>query len=534
MSAKRYFKFDELEQYLDNEADINYFAINQARRVAVGNMLGDFDEYGFYVLDEEIIKELIAMPKVVVDNLDNIDLLRGGIKFDNFIHFMLVIEDDKAKLVLLEKINFESNVKDNVGRYSNMNEYVLGEVTIPDRDVDKNVIYSKFNIRREDEGRLYDFNNLTPEELEFYKNVIRKMKYNVIVKTNLYAQEDKIEKVETNYFNSVVNSFDMDTSTKEDFLNYLNAIIKEKQIFVNSNKPFFQKTINEILDGAIYAYLSKLPMSVRVKIEEEIRKAKDEYFYQFNNLVHLQFVTQNNVKVEDKSIIANNMVQRDNQSRILMLEIEQEKMKEDYSTLLRQKQEEKEKVVAKKEEKAQAKKEDKAEVKKEEAIEVKKEERQDNVAEEKVLDAETKKEEPTTLDKKGVTEDKGKQKSKTAEASETTSKQTSASKTTSSKTESFISRRSSTVTSEDISTSKIDIEKKAETKKTDNAEKVLSDKKDEGVKTETSSSKSIVNNMSKKTSTSSKHRYYDSSSSQKDSEVAFDEFDVVFEPTNRM
>jgi len=106
MNGRKYFKFDEVNQFLEHESDINYFSLNQARRVAVGNMLGDFDQNGFYVVDEKITKQLIAMPKIIVDSLEDVDLIRSAVKFDNYLHFMLVVSENKASLILLEKINF--------------------------------------------------------------------------------------------------------------------------------------------------------------------------------------------------------------------------------------------------------------------------------------------------------------------------------------------------------------------------------------------------------------------------------------------
>lgn len=348
MSAKRYFKFDEFNQYLDNEADINYYAVNQARRVAIGNMLGDYDEYGYYAIDEEIIKELVAMPKIIVDSVEGIDLLRGAIKFDNFIHFMLVIEDDKAKLVLLEKINFESNIKYNVGRYSNMNEYVLQEIAIPDRDVDKNVVYSKFNIKREDEGMLYDFKDMNQDELYFYKALIQKMKYNALAQTVLLTNEKAIEVIEADYFDNVLNAFDKYAQYKQEFIKYLKSIILEKQNFIQINRPFFQKTVNEILDSTVSVFLSKLPASVRAEIEEEIRKVKEKYFYEFNKILHLQFVSNENAKANEDSFISNIMsMNRDDKSKLISLEVDKEKLKDSYLAILENREQVKEKVDAK-------------------------------------------------------------------------------------------------------------------------------------------------------------------------------------------
>lgn len=341
MSAKRYYKFDELNQYLDNEADINYYTVNQARRVAVGNMLGDFDEYGYYVIDSAVIKELIAMPKIIVDSVEDAELIRSAIKFDSFIHFMLSIEEDKAKLVLLEKINFESNVRFNRGRYSNMNEYVLGEINIPNRDIDKNVIYTKFNIMREDEGRLYDYKDLTEEELKNFQAIIGKMKYNAIVQNEMFKNEKAIEIVEADYFDNILNAFGKHAKTKEEFIKLLKAIILEKKDFIQINKPFFQKTVNEILDSTLLMFLAKLPPEVRAEIEEEIRKVKEKYFYEFNNLMHLQFVINQNAQIEMKedSFIGDIVSKRDENTKLLKLSIDEKKLEESYMAILQEKDE---------------------------------------------------------------------------------------------------------------------------------------------------------------------------------------------------
>lgn len=335
MSAKRYFKFDESDQYLENEADINYFVVNQARRVAFGNMLGDFDENGIYVIDEEIVKELIMMPKVVVDSVEGADLIRGAIRFDGYVHFMLNIEDDMARLILLEKVNFESNVKYNVGRYSNMNEYVLGEIKIPDRDIDKNIIYAKFNILREDSGKYYDFRDLTQKELEMYNGLIGKMKRNLVVQDEMYNNEKAIEIAEADYFDNILSAFSKHGKIKIEFENFLKTIILEKQKFIQINKPFFQKTMNEILDGAVLMFLSKLSPEVREEIEEEIRKAKEKYFYDFSKLIHIQFVTNANLMTEPSDKMINEiMVNKHKPVKISRFEIDEKKTEKSFEKVL--------------------------------------------------------------------------------------------------------------------------------------------------------------------------------------------------------
>lgn len=348
MSAKRYFKFDESDQYLENDADINYFVINQARRVAFGNMLGDFNEEGIYVIDEKIVKELLLMPKIVVDSVEGADLIRGAIRFDGYIHFMLNIEDDRAKLILLEKINFESNIKYNVGRYSNMNEYVLGEVMIPDRDVDKNVIYSKFNILREDDGKYYDFRDLTQKELENFDGLMTKMKRNLVVQNELYNNETAIEIAEADYFDNILSAFSKNQKLRAEFEQFLKTIILEKEKFIEINKPFFQKTMNEILDGAVLVFLAKLSPELRAEIEEEIRKAKEKYFYDFTKLVHLQYVLNSTANVEMNDNMINGIVVGKNQAlKISQFEISEKEMEKSFETVLNKNDEIKSKTLEK-------------------------------------------------------------------------------------------------------------------------------------------------------------------------------------------
>lgn len=336
MSVKKYFKFDEINQFLEDETDINYYATNQVRRVAVGNMLGDYNEQGIYVLDEKLIKELVDMPKIIVDSVGGADLIRSAIKFDGYVHFMLTIEEDKASLILLEKINFESNVKYNAGSYTNMNEYVLEDIKIPDRDVDKNVIYAKFNVKREDEGRYYEYTDLTDEELSHFTNVLNKLKYNLLVQNVMLKKEKEIETIEADYFDNVLKAFSEYEEIKKQFEKILKELIVSKQNFLMINKPFFAKTINELLDNCLLVFLSKLPPEIRLKIEEKIRKAKDKYYKAYNNIVHMQFLANQSAVVQESDTmigeLTNNIIETE--SKVTRYEIDDVELEKTFYAIL--------------------------------------------------------------------------------------------------------------------------------------------------------------------------------------------------------
>ena len=335
MSIKKYFKFDEPNQFLENEADINYFALNQARRVAVGNMLGDFDENGFYVVDEKIIKQLIAMPKIIVDSLEDVDLIRSAVKFDNYLHFMLTINENKASLILLEKINFESNAKYNAGSYTNMNEYVLEEITIPDRDVDKNAIYTKFNIMRADQGKYYDINDFTEEEQQNFNAIINKIKYNILAQNIMLKQENAIETIEADYFDNVLATIKPYAKIYAEFEKLLTNIILEKQEFLLIGKPFFQKTINEILDNCLRMLLTKLPPEIREELEKKIREIKDKFYKEYNKIIHFRFIaSQAKQEVNKDNMISQSVGEIAHPTQLLKVKVDEEKLNNSLSNVL--------------------------------------------------------------------------------------------------------------------------------------------------------------------------------------------------------
>jgi len=335
MNGRKYFKFDEVNQFLEHESDINYFSLNQARRVAVGNMLGDFDQNGFYVVDEKITKQLIAMPKIIVDSLEDVDLIRSAVKFDNYLHFMLVVSENKASLILLEKINFESNAKYNAGSYSNMNEYVLDEITIPDRDVDKNAIYTKFNIMRADEGKYYDINDFTEEEQQNFSAIISKMKFNLLAQNQMLKSEKSIEIIEADYFDNVLASIKLYPKIYAEFEKLLSSMILEKREFIQINKPFFQKTINEILDNCLRLLFTKLSPEIREILEKKIREIKDNYYKEYNKIIHFQFIISNaKQEVNKENMISEVVNEKEQSTTLLKVKIEEEKLENSFASVV--------------------------------------------------------------------------------------------------------------------------------------------------------------------------------------------------------
>ena len=303
MAVKKYLKFDSENGYLDNKDDINYFAANQMRKVAFGRMLGDFDENGLYVIKEKIVEELIKMPKVIVEMVEDADLIRSTVKADSFFHFMLSIEDNKAVFKLLEKLQYQSNRNFNSGLYSNINEYVLDEVVIPDKDFDRNALYQKYNISTENNGDVLSIFDMDELSLAIYFNIIEKLKGNYLVQNELMLKEKELEEIEADYFEEMLSVL----SEFEDFNNKVIGEVQdelaEKHSFVIISKPFYQHTVNEILDGCIESFINTLSPEQREQFIEKMREVKARYYEKFKKLVPIEISQKSGVRFDANQIL---------------------------------------------------------------------------------------------------------------------------------------------------------------------------------------------------------------------------------------
>lgn len=296
MAVKKFLKFDAEKGFLDNKDDINYFATKQMRKVVFGGMLGDFDENGFYVVNQKIVNELLAMPKVIVDAVEGSELIRSKVKADTFFHFILSIEGDKATFSLLEKVYHQSNRTLNGGSYSDINEYVLDEVIVPDRDFNRNALYEKYNINPHDDGEALSIFDASEETIALYFNILEKIKINYLTQNKLILNEQQIEEIEVDYFDKVLKLINQYPTIKEEFSKDVQDVLKEKSAFIVENNPFFQQTVNEIVDANLERISNKLDDEQKQEFLNKLRVIKAEYYNAIKNLLSIQIKQSAGVK----------------------------------------------------------------------------------------------------------------------------------------------------------------------------------------------------------------------------------------------
>ena len=271
----KYLKPDSELGYIEDRASIEYTKFNNLRHAVTGFMIGDFDNNGVYVVSPEIVKELIAMKKFIVDVDDNIEVCHAELRLDKSFTFVITYEGNRATLSLLEKVNYEANYKMNSGAYSNINEFILDEVETSGI-INKNTLYNRWNIS-EFGGEEVDIFNCDDAVLEKYFGIVNRFKYLLDANVALMNKNQEIEEIEAEYAVRILDMLEAYPQLKKVVKQELKNSVKAKKDFVCLDKPNFAKTINEIIDKAVEENIGLVPEEKReeFKVDKEILTVVD-------------------------------------------------------------------------------------------------------------------------------------------------------------------------------------------------------------------------------------------------------------------
>lgn len=284
-----YIKNDCEQGFVTDKAEIEFLKFNNLRHTVMGCMLGDFDAKGNYIVAPEIVKELIDMPKYIVDSVDNVDVCYSVIKLDKQITFFVTFEGDQVTLSLAEKMNFQGNFKANAGMFSNINEYVL-DVVETSGVVDKNVIYAKWHISPYT-GSALDVFDMDDETLAKYFGLVNRFKYLMQANSILLQNENALEEAETNYAINMLNILKGYPKLKQEVDKKINEVVNQQPSIVRLDKPGFAKTINEIIVQTVETNKTVLNEKEQQQFEAEQHNAKVDY-----NIRRAQIVEISNAK----------------------------------------------------------------------------------------------------------------------------------------------------------------------------------------------------------------------------------------------
>lgn len=281
-----YIKNDSELGFVQDNAEIEYLKFNNMRHSVFGCMLGDFNSKGRYVVQPEIVKELIAMKKYMVDTVENIDICNSALKLDKQITFFVTYAGECAILSLVEKVNYQANFKLNKGSYSDIIEFELDRVKTSG-EVNKAALYKRWNID-EIPGQVLDVFNMDEATLAAYFNLVNRFKYLMKANELLLNTEENIEQVEIVYCSEMLNVLTHYPKLNDQVKKDMKEFFDDKKEFIRSDKPNFAKTINELVYKSVENNIHVLEEQERNEFLAERHNALNIYNTEIREVVPIE------------------------------------------------------------------------------------------------------------------------------------------------------------------------------------------------------------------------------------------------------
>ena len=291
----------DVEQYLRKDIDggiltdkfeIDRYKNEQYINVIDNLMLGNYNEFGEYILQAEIKNELLNCAKVIEDNYENILFVKSvqPINVFSYLNFAIkVINSSQAgyKVAILELLE---PIYKGKGFIENTQATVIKRIEVLDNDILKQEIYKAFNVvvkidddnskreKKDDENSLQNIINRKIKLLYIKQKLDMDREYEVVYKKS-------IEKLnETKEGKQVLEKYKKDTEIAKKCLNVKEDDYKaQSELLINSinyfpTQPIFKEikvnfnNVNKNLIKQINNKLLELNMVKKIKKQKNIRK----------------------------------------------------------------------------------------------------------------------------------------------------------------------------------------------------------------------------------------------------------------------
>lgn len=265
----RYLRKDIDGGILTEKYEIDRYKLEQYASVVDNLMLGNYNEFGDYVVETDLLDELLKCKKVITDNYENIlfvESVNSVNAFGNLNFAIKVVDCEQAgyKTAVLELLEPIYKCK---GYIENTQATIIKKINLPFNDAFKSEVYKEFNIISiEGLGAERELENKD----EFQKLIDRKIKL-LYVKKHIEAQDDFMMCYKKN-----VDELKKTDEGKKVLENYK----KEEKIAENYLKldKNDYKSKNELLTKNIESVFKAIPMPI------------------INNLVELHKKTVNKIQ----------------------------------------------------------------------------------------------------------------------------------------------------------------------------------------------------------------------------------------------
>lgn len=176
---------------LSEKYQVDSYKLEQYANVIDNLMLGNYNEFGEYIIQDEIKDELLKCQKVIEDNYENILFVKSKNPVNVFSHLnfavrVLVNSQTNQNTAILELLEPIYKAK---GYIENTQSTVIKKITLPNNDIFRDEVYKAFNIKVDNNG---EGQKIELSDDEFKNSIDRKIRL-------LYIKKQTIEKMNDEY-----------------------------------------------------------------------------------------------------------------------------------------------------------------------------------------------------------------------------------------------------------------------------------------------------------------------------------------------
>lgn len=262
---EKYLRKDIDGGILSEKYEIDRYKYQQYNDVVDNLMLGNYNEFGEYVLQDEIKEELLKCRKVIEDNYENILFVKSEeqVNVFSYLNFAVKVLDSEKlgyKIAILELLEPIYKTK---GYIENTQATIIKKIVLPNNDIFKEEVYKAFNIIVDNlNGKRY------VNDIDEFKNILDRKIRLLYIKKHISLQDDFMMCYKKN-----VEELDKTEEGKKVLEEYKKEeIVAEKYLKVKEDD---YKSKNELLTTNIEKNFKTVPKLIsRNILELEMKKAR--------------------------------------------------------------------------------------------------------------------------------------------------------------------------------------------------------------------------------------------------------------------
>lgn len=309
MKEGKYIRVDCDNGELTNASEIAYYKATQREEIITNIMLGDYNQNGEYIIDENIVLELVSMPKQIINSFSNMIFCQSLVvtEFIQQEKFVVKIkQDDNNPEIKISVLEIMETVKKADGLIINTVSTPIAKYVDVNSDEYNNKMFNAFNIIDATEFSVQQaeqFNRGFVSLRRKYISALSQLCSNQLIEAGKDAYNKKLEILKS--------SGEVGQSTLKLFEERLN-----KNPLIASQNDF--KALNELLDSAIEVNKANLQ-----PVMNEVQEVGVNYADKIQNIENLanlnlktlqksysasatittqQAVIEKNIKITEKTI----------------------------------------------------------------------------------------------------------------------------------------------------------------------------------------------------------------------------------------